>query len=214
MEQLAISDGIVLTDDDDFDKEITDIESISQISEKRRRLKTPPTNNQKKRKRSDITSDEEEAEHEFSKKRARERADQLMKKAEKLKASIVRPNGKLHSSNSCTNLGNVSSHHCDRYRVYQWNEEYFQYTAHIDRNTEDKIKRGEFVELQKLLPRDKFRKRSKTVLSIRLLKYFVPSAMDELPIEQSRSQPVNPSHVTINGLSHYCTHNASVNNSI
>ena len=48
----------------------------------------------------------------------------------------------------------------------------------------------------------------------RLLEYIVQSAMDELPIEQSRSQPVNPSHVTINGLSHYCTHNASVNNSI
>ena len=48
----------------------------------------------------------------------------------------------------------------------------------------------------------------------RILEYIVPSAMDELPIEQARSQPVNPSHVTINGLSHYCTHNASVNNSI
>ena len=49
---------------------------------------------------------------------------------------------------------------------------------------------------------------------IRLILEFVPSTMDELPIEQSRSQPVNPSHVTLNGLSHYCTHNASVNNSI
>ena len=48
----------------------------------------------------------------------------------------------------------------------------------------------------------------------RILEYIVPSTMDELPIEQSRSQPVNPSHVTINGLAHYCTHNASVNNSI
>ena len=46
------------------------------------------------------------------------------------------------------------------------------------------------------------------------LNRFVPSTMDELPIEQSCSQPVNPSHMTINGLSHYCTHNASVNNSI
>ena len=43
---------------------------------------------------------------------------------------------------------------------------------------------------------------------------YVPRAMDELLIQQSRSQPVNPSHVTINGLAHYCTHNASVNNSI
>ena len=48
----------------------------------------------------------------------------------------------------------------------------------------------------------------------RILEYIVPSTMDELPIEQSRSQPVNPSHVTLNGLVHYCTHNASVNNSI
>ena len=46
------------------------------------------------------------------------------------------------------------------------------------------------------------------------LNIFVPRAMDELPIEQSCSQPVNPSHVTINGLAHYCTHNASVDNSI
>ena len=46
---------------------------------------------------------------------------------------------------------------------------------------------------------------------IQLILEFVPSTMDELP---SCSQPVNPSHVTINGLSHYCTHNASVNNSI
>ena len=55
-----------------------------------------------------------------------------------------------------------------------------------------------------------------TLLSNRILEYIsiVPRAMDELPIEQSHSQPVNPSHVTINGLAHYCTHNASVNNSI
>ena len=56
-----------------------------------------------------------------------------------------------------------------------------------------------------------------SLLSRYLIKYlniFVPSAMDELPIEQLCSQPVNPSHVTLNGLSHYCTHNASVNNSI
>ena len=49
---------------------------------------------------------------------------------------------------------------------------------------------------------------------IECLNIFVPHAMDELPIEQSCSQPVNPSHVTLNGLAHYCTHNASVNNSI
>ena len=29
--------------------------------------------------------------------------------------------------------------------------------------------------------------------------------MDELLIWQSCSQPVNPSHATINGLAHYCT---------
>ena len=34
----------------------------------------------------------------------------------------------------------------------------------------------------------------------RILDRFVPSTMDELP---SHSQPVNPSHVTLNGLSHY-----------
>ena len=49
---------------------------------------------------------------------------------------------------------------------------------------------------------------------IRLIVNIVPCVMDELPIWQSHSQPVNPSHVTNNGLAHYCTHNASVNNSI
>ena len=44
-----------------------------------------------------------------------------------------------------------------------------------------------------------------------ILDRFVLNTMDELP---SRSQPVNPSHVTLNGLSHYYPHNASVNNSI
>ena len=43
------------------------------------------------------------------------------------------------------------------------------------------------------------------------LNRFVLNTMDELP---SRSQPVNPSHVTLNGLSHYYTHNASVDNSL
>ena len=52
------------------------------------------------------------------------------------------------------------------------------------------------------------------VLSNRLIVNYVPRTMDELPIRQPRSQPVNPSHVTINGLAHYCTHNASVDNSI
>ena len=46
---------------------------------------------------------------------------------------------------------------------------------------------------------------------IRLILEFVPNTMDELP---SRSQPVNPSHVTLNGLSHYYPHSASVDNSL
>ena len=45
---------------------------------------------------------------------------------------------------------------------------------------------------------------------IEYLNIYVPRIMDKLPIWQSCSQPVNPSHVTINGLAHYCTHNASV----
>ena len=46
---------------------------------------------------------------------------------------------------------------------------------------------------------------------IEYLNRFVLNTMDELPLH---SQPVNPSHVTLNGLSHYYPHNASVNNSI
>ena len=43
------------------------------------------------------------------------------------------------------------------------------------------------------------------MLSNRLIVNYVPRTIDELPIRQSHSQPVNPSHVTINGLAHYCT---------
>ena len=46
---------------------------------------------------------------------------------------------------------------------------------------------------------------------IEYLNRFVLNTTDELP---SCSQPVNPSHVTLNGLSYYYPHNASVNNSI
>ena len=65
------------------------------------------------------------------------KADELTKEAERLKADINRPPGIA-----------LFSHHtysgCD--------DAFFQSIAHVDKATRDKIRRGESVDLAKLLP--------------------------------------------------------------
>ena len=68
----------------------------------------------------------------------------MIKEAEHLKASFTRPSGKSRA---------------DLMYVHECDDAYFHYTSHVDKQTREKIKRGEFVELEKLLPKYKFKKR-------------------------------------------------------
>ena len=70
------------------------------------------------------------------------KAEELIKHAEHLKAYIIRPPGKAHLSHH-TYSG------CD--------DSFFQSLSHVDKTTREKIKRGESVDLAKLLPRNKYK---------------------------------------------------------
>ena len=80
---------------------------------------------------------------------AKKRADAALLEAEKFKVTIVEPNaGKI-----CQSYGlsvapqNVGAGLSD--------DDFFHLTCHIDPTLMNKIEKGEFVELQKLLPKDK-----------------------------------------------------------
>ena len=72
----------------------------------------------------------------------KQKAEELIKEAERLKADIARPPGIAFMSNH-TYSG------CD--------DVFFQSIAHVDKATRDKIKRGESVDLVKLLPCNKYK---------------------------------------------------------
>ena len=93
---------------------------------------------------SDDDSDRErEQARAFKEQIAKEKADKLIRDAEHLKASVTRPSGKK-----------------DLLYVHQCDDAFFHYTAHVDKVLKEKIKKGEFMELEKLLPKQKFEKRS------------------------------------------------------
>ena len=69
------------------------------------------------------------------------RRDEMIRDAERLKATIVRPPGMAFQSN-------VTHSGCD--------DSFFQSVCHVDKQTREKIKRGESVDLVKLLPRNKY----------------------------------------------------------
>ena len=100
-----------------------------------------------------FTSSEDE-EDDYSKRRAKERAEQLIKEAEQLKASIIRPSGKSKRMS-------YRDESFNRFKVFQCDKAYFHNTSHIDKATKDKIKKAEFVELEKLLPKERFRRKQR-----------------------------------------------------
>ena len=76
----------------------------------------------------------------------REVTDKIVIAAEKFKASVTPPKGMLDFSE-------------DELRDLRKNDnnddEFFHVTCHIDQNLKDRIGRGEFIELEKLLPKDR-----------------------------------------------------------
>ena len=71
------------------------------------------------------------------------REDKMITDAEKGKAEIFKPPG---------NCSNRSNYVCNAYEI---DDEFFLLTAHVDESLIPKIQKGEFVDLAKLLPREK-----------------------------------------------------------
>ena len=77
---------------------------------------------------------------------ARRKADEMIRVAELNKAKIMKAPGKMLVN---PELGFEHTNHllCD--------ESFFHYAAHVDKGLRDKIKKGEFIELEKLLQKNK-----------------------------------------------------------
>ena len=74
---------------------------------------------------------------------ARTRANRLIIEAEQYKAQVETPKGR----NSMNNMNNMANMH------RQEDDEFFHISCHIDPNIKAKIEKGEFIELERLLPR-------------------------------------------------------------
>ena len=86
--------------------------------------------------------------------------------AEKFRVSIVDPDpGMLQINNQTENLGAVrdvmiSSNQIPNIGAGVSDDDFFHLTCHIEPNLFHRIEKGEFVELEKLLPKDKIGKSS------------------------------------------------------
>ena len=74
------------------------------------------------------------------------RQDEMVKKAEHSTAEILRSSGKSLDGDMTMD---------ESFNYYICDEKFTHYAAHLDSGIIDKIKRGEFVELEKLLPKEK-----------------------------------------------------------
>ena len=103
-------------------------------------------------------------------KQAKDRADQIILEAEQYKAMVDQPTGNTENIQSLNvNQGPGIS-----------DDEFFHLTCHIDMNIRSKIEKGGFVELEKLLPRDR---NDRTEGKLELVNrdgqtYFAPSQRD------------------------------------
>ena len=82
---------------------------------------------------------------------ANDRTEQTIVEAEKFHAQINKPPGELNLNHVGLNsqLGEMSA------GTGLMDDNFFHLTCHIDSNLKQKIEKGEFVDLDKLLPRDK-----------------------------------------------------------
>ena len=102
-------------------------------------------------------------------------ADQIILDAERFRIAVEKPKGMV-----CA--GDVMVQNQYNYPKSTVDDEFFHITCHIDDNLKSKIERGEFVELEKLLPKDPTRRmidESRMELVNRDgATYFVPMASD------------------------------------
>ena len=87
---------------------------------------------------------------------ARDRANKLIIEAEKFKASVNTPSGNnqfelnsvVNNTDATVNAGNLGT-------TLDQDDQFFHVTCHIDENLRLKIQKGDYVELDKLLPKQK-----------------------------------------------------------
>ena len=76
------------------------------------------------------------------------KANDLVKEAESAKIRMLQPPGMSPESN-------LLNYNPNRLDTVLADEDYMYLTAHIDENTQNKVQKGEFIDLAKLLPRDR-----------------------------------------------------------
>ena len=90
-------------------------------------------------------------EEEDQRRMAKDRADKIVLEAEKFRGDIAAPQGK-------TPLQNVPSEITEEIRLKRLldnDDDFFHVTCHVDGTLKNKIRNGEFVELEKLLPKER-----------------------------------------------------------
>ena len=78
---------------------------------------------------------------------AKDRADKIVLEAEKYRAEVAAPSGKVFQ-NEITDEIRLK-------RLLDNDDDFFHVTCHVDGNLKAKIKSGEFVELERLLPKER-----------------------------------------------------------
>ena len=119
--------------------------------------------------------------------RTQQATDQLLLQAEKFKARVEAPKGTYLASSS-NNTGNLMPYDYDKLREkfitneglgpidseilflrnFDQDDEFFHVTSQIDPSLKSKIERGEFIDLERLLPKDKFGNRGHDELNKQL----------------------------------------------
>ena len=72
---------------------------------------------------------------------AQENSGQLLLQTERVRADFSIPTGNVNNTNS--------------EQAYEQDDDFFHVACHIDSNLKSKIERGEFIDLERLLPRDR-----------------------------------------------------------
>ena len=109
--------------------------------------------------------------------KARNLADKLILDAEQFKASITAPLGK---SNIVETAGNFRGESSQFYPDMDRDDDFFHLTCHIEPNLHLKIEKGEFVDLDKLLPKERHPFRLDDDICMEMVNhdgvtYFVPA---------------------------------------
>lgn len=125
---------------------------------------------------------------------ARDRAEEMVRQAESRKAEIMRPTGRCHLySHNCSNCGTYGSCGSDTItpnaRVVpqrvsndlSCDHAHYMLSAHVDPATTIKVERGEYVQVERLLPRGERDDNRMDLVNKDGRSYFVPASDRNIP---------------------------------